>query len=157
MSERFTHHHTFVIERNYPASAARVFNAFADPAVKGRWFVGPDEWTRSGHELDFWVGGRERVVSRPPGGPAHVFEGRYHDIIQDERIVFAYDMYLDEKLISVSLTTVELTLAGTGTRLLFTEQATFLDGHDDPARREQGTRALLDNLGAELRRAAGRS
>jgi len=29
-------HDTFVIERKYPASPARVFTAFADPAAKAR-------------------------------------------------------------------------------------------------------------------------
>jgi hypothetical protein len=39
---------------------------------------------------------------------------------------------------------------GTGTRLIFTAQRAYLDGHDTPAQREQGTGALLDTLGAEL-------
>jgi hypothetical protein len=45
---------------------------------------------------------------------------------------------------------------GGGTRLTYTEQGTFLDGHDTPAQREQGTRDLLDALGAELRRVTAR-
>jgi uncharacterized protein YndB with AHSA1/START domain len=152
MSERSTRHATFVIERSYAASPARVFKAWADPKAKARWFVGPDEWETSDHELDFRVGGRERVSGGPPGGPVHAFDGRYQDIVPDQRIVYTYDMHLDEKRISVSLATVEFKPAGAGTRLVFTEQAVFLDGYDDPAAREHGTRALLDNLGAELRR-----
>ena len=38
MSERSTEHSTFVVERTYPASPARVFAAWADPAAKARWF-----------------------------------------------------------------------------------------------------------------------
>ncbi len=71
--------------------------------------------------------------------------------------MFAYDMRMDKKLISVSLATVELKPAGTGTRLIFTQQAVFLDGYDDSGTRERGTRGLLDKLDAELRREAGRS
>lgn len=115
MSERSTRHATFVIERTYAASPARVFEAWADPEAKRRWFVGPDEWVKAGHDLD-------------------------------------YDMHLDATRISVSLATVEFKPAGAGTRLIFTEQAVFLDGFDDPAQREAGTRTLLDNLDAELRR-----
>ncbi len=45
MSERNTKHDTFVIERNFPQAPERVFNAFADPAAKARWFSGPpDQW-----------------------------------------------------------------------------------------------------------------
>lgn len=112
MSERSTHHHTFVIERTYAASPARVFNAWADPAAKARWFVGPDEWSRSKHELDFRVGGRERVSGGPPEGPIHSFDGRYQDIVPNQRIIYTYDMHLDDQRISVSLTTVELVPEG---------------------------------------------
>ncbi len=34
MTERSTEHTTFVIERSYPASPARVFAAWADPVQK---------------------------------------------------------------------------------------------------------------------------
>ena len=65
MTERSVKHATFVIERTYDASPARVFAAFADPEIKKRWFGAPDEWAPDEQELDFRVGGRE--ISR--GGP----------------------------------------------------------------------------------------
>lgn len=47
MSERTTKHDAFVIERKFPQSPERVFNAFANPAAKARWFSGPpDQWTQ---------------------------------------------------------------------------------------------------------------
>jgi hypothetical protein len=58
---------------------------------------------------------------------------------------------LDDKRISVHSQRWELKPAGAGTRLIFTEQAVFLDGYDNPAQREEGTRALLDNLDMSLR------
>ena len=51
MTERSTHHATFVIERTYAASPARVVAAWADPAAKARWFAGPGDWDSSKHEL----------------------------------------------------------------------------------------------------------
>jgi hypothetical protein len=48
------------------------------------------------------------------------------------------------------LATVEFTPEGGGTRLLFTEQGAFLDGHEAPARRDEGMGSLLDALGEEL-------
>lgn len=150
MSERSTHHATFVIERVYDAAPARVFNAWADPVAKASWFVGPDEWVTTGRESDFRVGGSERLSSGPPGGTVHAFDCRYHDIVPNERIVYCYDMHLDTKRISVSLATVEFKPAGASTRLIFTEQGVFLDGYDDAAGREQGTRGLLEKLDAAL-------
>jgi len=70
--------------------------------------------------------------------------------VPDHRIVYSYDMYLDQTRLSVSLATVEFHPASAGTRLIFTEQGAFLDGQDQPQYREQGTGDLLDALGAEL-------
>lgn len=72
----------------------------------------------------------------------------------DERIVYTYDMHLDDQRISVSLATVQLEPAGAGTRLTFTEQGAYLDGFDTIDVREEGAGQLLDALGAELRRAS---
>lgn len=152
MSERSVTHATFVIERTYDASPARVFAAFATRDAKWRWFGGPDEWETETYELDFRVDGRESYRGRPPGGPATAFDGRYQDIVPDRRVVYTYDMHLDGTRISVSLATIELEPVAAGTRLRFTEQGAFLDGKDRPADREQGTGDLLDSLGAVLRR-----
>ena len=154
MTKRSVTHATIVIERTYDAAPARVFAAWADPAAKARWFAGPEDWQSGAYELDFRVGGREHASGGPPGGPVHSYDARYQDIVPNERIVCTYEIHLDQARISVSLATVEFTPAGAGTRLIFTEQGAFLDGHDNPAQREQGTRELLDALDAELRRAS---
>jgi uncharacterized protein YndB with AHSA1/START domain len=151
MSPRSTQHSTFVIDRTYEASPARVFNAFADPKAKAAWFAGPDDWEQGKHQLDFRIGGRERASGGPPGGPVHTYEALYQDIVADERIVYTYEMHLDENRISVSLATVELKPAGSGTRLIYTEQAVHLDGYDTPEQRKGGTRDLLDKLEVSLR------
>ncbi len=151
MTERSTEHATFVIERFYAAAPARVFAAWADPAQKAHWFVGPDEWIKFTHETDFRVGGRERLSAGPAGGTVHKFDCCYQDIVPDRRIIYSYDLHLDDTRISVSLTTVEFKPEGTGTRLVFTEQGVFLDGTDSAATREQGTQGLLDKLDAALR------
>ncbi len=39
MTDRSVTHATFVVERRYDASPARVFAAWADPAAKARWFA----------------------------------------------------------------------------------------------------------------------
>src|ERR1700678_3630255 len=148
MKERSVAHATFVIERTYEASPSRVFKAWSEPEAKARWFAGGEESLGAGYELDFRVGGHEVSRGGPPGGPVYTFDARYNDIVADERIVFSYDMYRDETCISASVTTVEFRSAGAGTRLLFTEQGAFLDGHDTAAEREEGTAGLLDALGA---------
>jgi len=142
--------HDFTIERTLRQAPEQVFRAFADPELKQRWFHVPESWTDAAWELDFRVGGGEVSVGRDPRGTLHEFRSRYHDIVDGERIVFAYDLLLDGRLISVSLTTVEVRPHDEGTRLLFTEHGAFFDDLEDPAEREHGTGLLLDALVAFL-------
>jgi uncharacterized protein YndB with AHSA1/START domain len=142
--------HDFTIERRFRQTPPQAFRAFAEPELKRRWFAPPETWTDLRWELDFRVGGGEVSVGRDPGGTLHEFHSRYHDIVDGERIVFAYDLLLDGRLISVSLTTVELLPDASGTRLVFTEHGAFFDDLEDPAEREHGTGLLLDGLVAFL-------
>ena len=147
---RSAQHATFVIERSFAAPPSRVFQAFADPAANAQWFAAPAEWEKGPGEFDFRVGGREVWSGGPKGGPMHSFACVYQDIVPNQRIVYSYDMHLDDARISVSLTTIELFPEGKGTRLKFTEQGVFLNSHDDAGSREQGSGWLLDQLGASL-------
>ena len=96
-------------------------------------------------ELDFRVGGGEVNSGGPAAGTTRSGAGSTTSSTA-ERIVFAYDLLLDHRLISVSLTTIEFFADGPGTRLVFTEQGAFFDELDDPAGREHGTGKLLDAL-----------
>lgn len=149
MTTRSVTHGSFTIERTYPAAPARVFAAFASQEAKARWFGGPDETLTGDRQLDFRVGGRERLTSKHES-TTYTFEAVYYDIVPGERIVTAYEMYADDTRISVSVATVEITPAGSGARLMYTEQGAFLDGIDKPEYREQGTAELLDKLGEVL-------
>jgi uncharacterized protein YndB with AHSA1/START domain len=143
-------HATFHITRELKAAPARVFAAWADPVQKRAWFACHDDWQSVDYALDFRVGGHERNVVAPPGGEHHYYEARYFDIVDDERIVYAYDMRLGQKRISVSLATVELAARRGGCKMSFTEQVVFFDGYRDDGERQRGTEALLDNLAAWL-------
>src|ERR1700680_2009551 len=143
-------HATFCIERTYRASPAQVFRERTGPAAKAKWCTGGNGSTLLAREMDGRPGGREHVTGRKDTGVVSTFDAIYHDVIADERIVYAYEMHLDDRKISVSLATLELKPAGTDTRLVMTEQGAFLDGYDDAGSREHGTNLLLDALGKSL-------
>jgi uncharacterized protein YndB with AHSA1/START domain len=145
-------HASFHLKRNYDAPVARVWKAFADEAAKQKWFAGPpDRWELLERRMDVRVGGSERLRGRWEGGMVSTFDAVYHDVIPNERLIYSYVMHLDEKKISVSLATIELTAEGEKTAVSVTEQGAFLDGYDDAGSRQQGTGHLLDELGASLR------
>ncbi|MFD1952988.1 SRPBCC family protein [Paenibacillus thailandensis] len=143
MIQRSTNHSTFRIERIYRAAPERVFAAWSDRGAKARWFT-PAEI------FDFRVGGREYSRGGPSSGPVYTFDAYYQEIVPNERLVYTYSMDQGETRISVSVATVEIVPDGDGTKLIFTEQGTFLDGHDTPEQREHGTNILLDLLGKSL-------
>jgi uncharacterized protein YndB with AHSA1/START domain len=149
-SSRSVVHATFCIERSYPTSPAQVFKALTDPAAKAKWFTGGNGYTLLAREMDVRPGGREHVKGRLQTGVVSTFDAIYHDVVADERIVYAYEMHLDDRKISVSLATLELKPAGTATRLVMTEQGAFLDGYDDAGSREHGSNYLLDAPGKSL-------
>jgi len=144
-------HGSFTVERTYDAAPELVFRALSDPDAKARWFAGGDGYTLLERSMDVRPGGRERVSGRWAGGTVSTFDATYFDVIPDERLVYAYEMRLDGRKISVSLATVALKPAGAGTRLVVTEHGAFLDGYADNGSREHGTGMLLDRLGASLR------
>ena len=144
-------HASFTIERRFAQPPARVFAAWSDPEAKAKWFAGTaGKWKPLVREMDFRVGGRERLKGEWDGGTVSDFDAHYHDIVPECRIVYSYAMHLDGRRISVSLATIEFEPEGAGTRLKLTEQGAFLDGYDDAGSRERGTGSLLDNLARAL-------
>ncbi len=150
--DRSVVHGAFHLERVYDATAEDVYRALSEKEAKGRWFFGPVGWRLIERVMDFRVGGRERVKGGFEGGLTTTFDAVYHDIVPRERIVYTYEMHLDDRKISVSLATLQIKSEGRGrTRLMIDEQGAFLDGYDDAGSRERGTGDLLDKLGASLR------
>jgi uncharacterized protein YndB with AHSA1/START domain len=143
--ERSTTHSTFVIERTYAASPQRVFDAWADPAAKSKWFGPP---TKDDYSLDFRVGGSEHFTAGGPDGARYTLDSRFMDIVPGLRIVHCYDMLRDDTRISVSVATIELEAHGAGTRLTLTEYGVYLDGQDTGEQREHGTNVMIEALGA---------
>ncbi|WP_442602422.1 SRPBCC family protein [Paenibacillus sp. KN14-4R] len=143
MNERFIKHATFVVERTYAASPERVYQAWSDPIAKSKWFSKPDIF-------DFQVGGREYSSGGPPEGPIFTFNASYQELVPEQRIVYTYTLDSNGTRISVSITSVELIKVEGGTKLIFTEQGSYFDGHDTPEEREHGTNIMLDTLGKVL-------
>ena len=150
MSRRSATHTSFVLDRRFPASPARVFKAWADPEAKRRWNdchaeVGTLEYT-----IDFRLGGHEIHRAILPDGRHQRVDKVFLEIVPDARIIFAYAMEAGGQPLSASLVTVEFHAEGAGTHLKLTEQLAYLDGHQDLDQRIEGTAEGLDRLGLQL-------
>lgn len=143
-------HATFVVERTLDAPVARVWQAFADLEQKRAWFGAGDGWAKTEESDDFRVGGTAVDEGAFHGGPVSRYVATYTDVVEHERFVLTYDMWLDGAHISTSVATYELEAEGDRTHLRYTEQGVHLDGHDTAEQREQGTRGIFDALAAHL-------
>lgn len=151
MAERSQIHHDFTLERTFPVPVERVWAAFADKEAKRLWFADEtDGLTMTAYDDDFRVGGHGSNEGSFHGGPPHRFLCTYTDIVDLQRIIYTYDMWLGDAHISTSITTIAFEPFDGGTRLTFTEQGVHLDGHGTGAEREVGTSGLLDAMGATL-------
>ncbi len=152
LEEQSVIHSTFVVEHSYTTSPERVFNAFADPAKKRKWYADRGGWDVEDFQMDFRVGGVDlgRYRFKPgtpvPAGTPIVYNTTYQDIVPNRRIVLAYTVTLGEKRISSSLATFELLANEKGTNLIFTEQGAFFEGADGSQIREAGWKHLLQLL-----------
>ncbi|HUF72483.1 MAG TPA: SRPBCC domain-containing protein [Gammaproteobacteria bacterium] len=61
---------TLTIERVFPASIARVWQALTDPAILDQWW-GPAPWKVQTVHMDFRVGGYWHYAMKGPDGSAH--------------------------------------------------------------------------------------
>ena len=148
-------HASFTITRQWKAKPARVFAAFADEKQKDKWFAGPGRWTKVERSFDFREGGRETLTGKWTTGMVTRFDCVYRDIVapagdQPGRIIYSYNMFVDEKKISVSQAAIEIHPDGEGTKFVLTEYGDYLDGYDDAGSREHGTNWLMDTLGKSL-------
>ena len=149
--QRAAAHATFHLTRTYPHPAGKVWRALTQPEAKAKWFSGTHgEWELLERHMDLRVGGTERLKGRWQGGVVSDFQATFHDIVENQRLIYSYVMHLNDNKISVSLATLELTSDGAKTTLAVTEQGVFLDSYDDAGSREHGTGLLLDALGASL-------
>jgi uncharacterized protein YndB with AHSA1/START domain len=150
IGERSQIHATFVIERDYDAPLDRVWHALSDNDARDQWFGGGATFDTDQKSHDFRVGGHAVEDGQWHDGPRSRFESTYTDIVDRQRIVFTYDMWVDGRHLSTSLTTIAVAAEGDRTSLTYTEQAVHFDGLDSVEGREQGTSGLLDQLGTYL-------
>lgn len=144
-------HATCVVERGFSKPASVVFAALSDPDKVRRWMGGGEHSELFEFGCEFREGGTqvlryEMGPNTPIAGAVITNEGRFQQIVPDERIVTASTMRIGGRIFSASQVTFELVPTKEGTDLILTHQGAFFEGSDGPAMREKGWNVLMDNL-----------
>lgn len=146
---------TTILERHYPHPVSRVFRAWADPGQFARWFAPGGEWVVANSEVDFRIHGRQMSFFGPPGEPRFKSDGRFEDIVENQRIVTAGTMHdmsepTGHQRMSTTICAVEFIEERGGTRLILTDHSVFYtwETADD---RKIGWGEILNKLGVHLK------
>jgi uncharacterized protein YndB with AHSA1/START domain len=135
---------TLRMTRRLDASPERVFDAWLDPAVAGRWlFTTPGSESHS-TDLDARVGGAWTIVDRRDGVDYRAL-GEYLEIDRPRRLIFTFGMpqFSD----GFNRVTVEIAPDGEGALLTLTQEALPPEAI---SALEEGWGAMFDQLAAAL-------
>jgi uncharacterized protein YndB with AHSA1/START domain len=133
------------VERYLRASPARVFDAFTDAVVVGRWLTPSPEVTLTVLQFDFRVGGRYRFAYVTPGrGTMHV-NGDFRRIQPPEHLIFGWNIEPPDEHAGVqSQVSVTVRPSGEGTHLVIHHE--YLGAPSAARRHAEGWRGALDQL-----------
>jgi uncharacterized protein YndB with AHSA1/START domain len=108
------------IVRKLDAAPGKVWRALTEPEMLKKWMT-PDAATKvATAEIDLRVGGRYRIVMRPPEGEEHDVRGVYREIVPNKKLVYTWAWKSTPERESV--VTIELRAAGSGTELTLTHE-----------------------------------
>jgi uncharacterized protein YndB with AHSA1/START domain len=153
MNTKSVDHTTFVVARMLPGRPPHAFRFWSEFALKRKWTSCHPDWTVLEDSFDFRTGGSELVQWRTNDNKVMGFRAHYFDIVPGERIIYAYEMTLDTRRLSVSLATVVFIADGAQTRMTFIEQAAVLDADAGIEGRASGTGSGFDRLAAVMEQA----
>jgi len=118
----------FEIAREFACSPAALYEAWADPKIKSKWFVGPDGWVETGRSIDLREGGIETMAGNFAGKMTTEYTAHFYDVQPEQRIGFSFEVRLGGEIYSISTTIVEFLPAERGTEMKYHEQLAVFSG-----------------------------
>lgn len=137
-------HDEFTLKRSINASRKLCYRAWTELEHKKNWFIGPEGWEQIERSVDFRVGGEEILHGRTDSFESK-YTARFHLIIPDTQLIYAFDMHVNGGHYSISLTGLDFEESDNGTQITYVEKIYYLTEDYDNKGRIEGTNKLLDN------------
>ena len=137
---------SLTLVRQFNASPERVWHAWTDKEAAKIWTRPGEGFTIPLIEGDLKVGGRFRIVMRPPDGKEFDASGVYREIVPNQRLVYTWVWSQTPE--RESLITITLRAAQGGTELTLTHERLF--DELDVKNHTGGWSNVLDTFGRVL-------
>jgi uncharacterized protein YndB with AHSA1/START domain len=137
------------VRRRFAAAPERVFSAFAEASLVGRWLSPSPEIRLTLLQFDFRVGGGYRFAYHLPGGETVIVGGAYRSIEPPSKIVFSWLIEPPDEHAGIeSEVTITITPDRGGAELVIRHEK--FARTDAVARHAEGWRGAVDQLTALL-------
>jgi uncharacterized protein YndB with AHSA1/START domain len=137
---------SLTLKRKLKASAEKVFAAWTQPQALKQWFGPSDATAVALAQADLRVGGRYRIILKPPSGEEHRVGGVYRQIVPNRKLVFSWAWESTPE--RESLVTIEIKPTDQGCELTLTHERFVDEATRD--RHEQGWTGSLGRLERSL-------
>ncbi len=109
-----------IITRMFAVPVERVFQAWTDPAIMAKWWSCNERWRTPIIDVENVPGGKHCITMRHSDGDAVQMDGKYVEIIANEKIVFTWTMSFGENPPEDTVITVDFKKVTGGTYLTLT-------------------------------------
>ncbi len=150
-------YYDFEIAREFACSPAILFNTWADPKIKAKWFVGPDKWVETSRSVDLREGGSETMTGNFDGRMTTEYTAHFYDVQPDERIGYSFEVRLGGEIYSISTVVVLFVETEAGVEMKYHEQLAVFSGEtveESRGNRIVGTGSHFDKLADYLKQDA---
>lgn len=128
----------------YNAAPERVFDAWLDPKLAGKFLFATPTGEMVRVEIDARVGGKFRITDRRPGEGDIDHVGTYLEIDRPRRLVFTFG---DDLAFDATTVTVEIVVAGDGCELTLTHDGVLEQWAEQTS---GGWTMILEGLGTAI-------
>ena len=137
------------VRRRFTAAPEKVFAAFAEAHLVGRWLSPSPDITLTLLQFEFRVGGAYRFAYHLPGGETVIVGGAYRTIEPPSQIVFSWIIEPPDEHAGIeSEVTITISADDTGAELLIRHEKLMRTNAVE--RHSEGWRGALDQLAALL-------